>query len=65
MNQKSIQNNLILIEELKNALLSPTTIYTNGKSFYNNVRERIINEYGYDEFRELQKHVFKIIFGNK
>jgi len=49
------------VKDLIEALLTSSSVYLDGKSKYETLRLLLINEYGYDSFREWQKTAFKRI----
>lgn len=50
-----LERDIFLIDKIKSALIGPST------SHYNQTRDDIINQYGYDFFRLLQNKAFKKI----
>jgi hypothetical protein len=53
------------VEVMKQALLGPRSIWTNSEGWthpYEDLRERLILELGYDEFWDVQHQAFKELF---
>ena len=51
-----------VLDELADALVAPTTVYYDAKFKYEALRSRLIDQLGYDGFRDLQQEAFNRIW---